>query len=347
MNIGYLQETLSSITEVKPLGKTAEVNGVLCHIIGLVRYGDILRLAALQYDDEFAERAEAAEIAELNGLHEKPETNRERLRGDRSLDMTNIFHAVQTIRIGEKQFEINEMETSRCDWQNWQIPVLLTEFLKQGWNPAGLEYQSMENLFLTFMRLSGDYDCLPDVGENPAVQLTFRREHIPHPVEQPLTLSVGTDYPDKLYFQDKNTGEKHWVQINRVYLADMWAEMRQTFNDPRLTEQFSAAELAEHQGEFERRFVTICPQGMCFPVIEYECEEDLYLQFYSQEWLDNLPQSNSSCIGFIMKPDKKAGISGLPLKAAVIEEPMPADRRIIDTELFSCSLPRQYDDVIL
>lgn len=347
MNIRYLQEMLSTITEVKPLGKTAEINGVLCHVIGLIRYGDILRLSVLQYDEKFAEDAEEAEIAELNGLHAKPQTNRELLRGNRNICDGNSLHAVQSIRIGEKQFDINEMETTRCDWQNLQIPVLLAEFLRQGWNPDGIEYQRMDNLLLTFVRLSGEYDCLPDVGENPKVLLTFRREYISHLVELPVILPVGTDYPDRLCFQDKNTGEKHWVQINRVYLMDIWAEMMKNFNDPRLTDKFSAAELAEHKAEFERRLAEICPQGMYFPVIEYECEEELSLQFHSREWLDAVPQNKNSSIGFSIKREEKTGILGLSLKSALIDEPMPKDCQIINTELFSYSLARQHDDVIM
>jgi len=44
------------------------------------------------------------------------------------------------------------------------------------------------------------------------------------------------------------------------------------FNDPRLKEQFTAEELEKSKRDFESRFAAICPRGMCFPVIEYECK---------------------------------------------------------------------------
>jgi len=36
MNIKYIQELLSRIDEIKIIGKTIEINGVICNIAGLV-----------------------------------------------------------------------------------------------------------------------------------------------------------------------------------------------------------------------------------------------------------------------------------------------------------------------
>ncbi len=340
MNIRNLQKMLSNITEIKPLGKTAKVNGVICHIIGLVRYEHVLRIVALQYDGAFAERIEADETA-------NPQTNREFLRSDKNMNMTNIFHAVNTISIGEKQFAVGGTETTRCDLQNWEMLVMLIEFLRLGWNPSGIEYQNIESLFLTIAELSGEYDCMPDFGESSVLHLTFRYEPVPYLVEQSVTLAVGTKYPDRLWFQDKNTEEKHWVQINRVYLLDIWEEAMKIFNDPCLTEKFTAAELERNKEEFERGLTAICPKCMCFPVIEYECEEDIALQFHSKTWLDAEPDDSGYCIGFLMKPDEKTGVLGLPLKTAMVQEPMPQDTLIIQSELFSYIKPQKYEDVTM
>jgi hypothetical protein len=53
--------------------------------------------------------------------------------------------------------------------------------------------------------------------------------------------------------------------------------------------------------------------------IEYECEEDIALQFHSKAWLDTTAADNNFCIGFI-KSDEKTGVLGLPLKTAIIYE---------------------------
>lgn len=351
MNIGFLRETLASITHVKPLGRTFEINEVLYHLVGLVRYGDVLKLAVLHYDENFAEEAELfdeiAEAWEVNEVSAKEETNREFLRQNLNNHNGQRIHALQSIRFGEMEFSISEMETTPCDWQNWDIPVLLTEFLRQGWDPTGIDYQQIDNLFLTFARLEGEYASLPEIGENPEIRLTFRKEYISHLVEHPVILPVGTDYQGRLSFAGKYTGGSHWVHINRVYLMDIWEEMGKVFNDPSVIEQFSAAELAEHKELFERQLREICPPGMYFPVIEYESEEDLSLQFHTGEWLDATPECTNSCMGFSFKGEKKTGVLGLPLKVALIQEPMPQDCQVINAELFSFNLAMQQEEIII
>ena len=48
MNIQYLQELISRISEIKIIGRTAEINGTIYHVMGIVRDGRRMRLLALQ-----------------------------------------------------------------------------------------------------------------------------------------------------------------------------------------------------------------------------------------------------------------------------------------------------------
>ena len=151
MNIQYLKEFISRITEIKIIGRTTEVNGVIYHIMGIVRDDRRLRFLALQYDEDFAAREEEAGIEELNApaQKQKARSNRECLRCGRKIDPVNIFWAGGNVKIGETQFDIKETENRRCDMQNWEIAVLFTEFLRCGWNPTGIDDQNIENMFLT------------------------------------------------------------------------------------------------------------------------------------------------------------------------------------------------------
>jgi len=155
-------------------------------------------------------------------------------------------------------------------------------------------------------------------------------------------LTVGGEYPDKLRFRDAAGGEERWAQINRVYLSDMWADMEKTFVDPKLQEQIAQAKL-----EFEERFLETCPKGMCFPIIEYECEEGIFLQFYFKAYLEATPISRNSVMGFIVRPDQPTGILGLKLKAAIIQEPVPANTVSIETELFQYQHTTTGDNIVL
>ena len=114
----------------------------------------------------------------------------------------------------------------------------------------------------------------------------------------------------------------------------MWEEMGKTFADPRLGDYMTSEEIAQAKLDFEKKFQKICPKGMYFPVIEYECDEDISLMFYSKSYLDAKPLHSNSGMAFILRPDQPTGISGLKLKAAVIQEPVPADTNIIEAELF-------------
>lgn len=347
MNLQNLQKLISRPMEIKIIGKTTEIKGVIYHVMGIVRYDSRIRLLALQYDEDFVRRVEEAEIAELDGLRGRVQTNRESLTGNRKIGTVNIFQAVSKVEIDDIQFNVEGIQNTRCNLQNWEIMATFAEFLRLGWDPTGIDYQNIDNLFFTRVEFAGEFDSIPNLGENPMMKFITRPEHTSYLVEQPVTLLVGAQYQDKLWFRDLQSGEKHWVQINRVYLCDLWADMLKNFDDPRLKEQFTPEELNERKADFESRFSEICPRGMRFPVIEYECEEGLTLQFYSKAWLDAEPEFKSSSMGFIIRPDEKSGILGFPLKAALIQEPMPENTDSIESELFWYNKCKKSDDVII
>lgn len=333
MNIRSLSNLLSQTDELTVIGKGAVVDGVICHVLGLVRSGRQLRLLVLQYDESFQQRVEEGEAAGLDGALVRSATNRMELAGRDRVESANPLQAVSVVGIGEREFAVHQSEHRRLHSQDCESVVILTEFLRHGWQPDGIDIQSIDMLFLCSLELDGDYAAIPTFGENPALRFSMRPASVACLVEQPITLTVGGSYPDRLWFRDAVTGEKHWAQINRVYLADMWVEMAKTFDDPRLHEKVTPEQIAQARSDFEERFIKICPRGMCFPIIEYECEEDISLQFYSRAYLDATPVHRSSAMGFIVSPDQPTGILGLKLKAAVIQEPFPANTISIEAEL--------------
>lgn len=347
MNIEGVQRQLSRIEEIAVIGKNAEVEGVICHVMGVVRYGSRIRLLILQYDEAFSRRIEEAKAADFNDIPAKPENNRMLMRGNLKYDAANPFRAVCKVSLGEREFAVHCSENRRLNSQDYEYILLLSEFLRQGWQPDGIEYQSLDHLFITSLELEGEYQAIPVFGPNPLLRFSLGTESISYLVEQPLTLYIGYDYPDKLWFRNAESGEKHWVQINRVYLSDMWAEMAKTFADPKIRESMTPEQIAQAKADFEERFSEICPRGMYFPIVEYECEEGIFLEFCSKAYLDAAPVRRSSAIGFIASPEQATGILGLKLKAAVIMEPVPAKTASIEAELFRYSVITKKDDIVL
>jgi len=86
--------------------------------------------------------------------------------------------------------------------------------------------------------------------------------------------------------------------------------------------------------ECEKYLPEICPRGMYFPVVEYECEDDMTVQFYYISFLDEKPVFGSGAMGFIVRPEQPADMPWLKLKTAVIQEPVPADTVTIEAEIF-------------
>lgn len=347
MNIGCLHEILSHIEEIKVIGKSAKEDGVTCNVMGVVHNGMEMRLLILQYDESFQQRFEESEAAELFDVTSAPESNRMMMRSGMKIDSINPFQSVLKVFIDEREFAVHSSEYRRLSTQDWEHLLIIAQFLNNGWQPNDIDYQNIDMLFLTSLTIDGDYNSIPDFNQDSELRFVNGPRNVVHMVEKPITLLVGGKYPEKVVFQDATAGTEHWVQINRVFLMDIWEEMNKTFNNHKLQEKMTPEEIVRARLEFEKKFSEICPRGMYFPVIEYECEEDIYLQFYSKSYLDAKPLHKSSGIGFIVRPDQPTGILGLRLKAAVIHEPVPADTDSIEAELFQCIHTITSGDILL
>jgi hypothetical protein len=342
MNIRYLQEIMARSSEIAVLGKSAEIDGVVCQVVGAVREGLKVRLLVLQYDAGFQERIEAAEteaVHEPCEALEMTERRRMLMHCDPAMNALTPFGAAYKVQIGDCVFGVSQSETKRLHPQDWESLLILTEFLRQGWQPAGIDFQSLDMLFLSILELEGEYESVPAFDKNAAFHFDMRPIGVTYQVGLPITLSIDGTYEDKLWFKNADNGEVHWAQINRVYLLDPWEEMAKTFANPEVLDSMAPEQMAQIRSEFENRFREICPKGLYFPVIEYECEEGISLQIYSKAFLNGIDDSRrrsnrSSAMGFIVSPDQTTGFLGLKLKAACIQEPVPADTVQIEVELF-------------
>jgi hypothetical protein len=115
---------------------------------------------------------------------------------------------------------------------------------------------------------------------------------------------------------------------------DMWGDMEKNFSDPKLLKHMTKEQIEEAKKNIEKSFIEACPKGMYYPVIEYECKEDISLEFHTKEFLESKPvHHGNGSIGFIISPDKPTGILGTKLRSAIIQEPVSANTEIIEAEL--------------
>lgn len=348
MNLQGLQQQISQIKEMAIIGRSTEINGVICHVMGMVLSNcNKLQMLVLQYDEVYRSKLEESEIADLSSFPADELSNRIELRRDKNPRPAVRLSSSEKVCIGGLELTSNESSSGICGTQEWDKLVLFSHFLINGWNPIGINTWELSTLFLTTLTFDGVYETIPEFDAEAQIRFNMRQDSMCHLVELPVTLSVGSEYPEKLYFSDKVSGERHWVQINKVTLCDMWTEILKTFDKPQMKERFSPEELDQHRAEFKKRFAEICPKGMCYMVIEYECEEDISLQFYSKRWLDTKPIYSNSSMGFFMKPDEQMGKLGMKLKAAVIQEPLEPDTSSIEAELFQYFKVYRQDDIVI
>ena len=129
---------------------------------------------------------------------------------------------------------------------------------------------------------------------------------------------------------------------------DMWDEMEKNFSNPKMLAHMTKEQIDEAREHLEKGLIEVCPKGKYYPVIEYESEDDISLEFHTRKFLDSKPvHHGNGSIGFIIRPDTPKGFLGTKLKAAIIQEPVLGNTYIIEAELFQYHKTVTPKDVIL
>lgn len=340
MTLQYLQDLIHSIDELRTISGTFTLHGTLCRALGLIRQRETVSLVFLQYNAAYNELLETAQIFELNDGMQACATNRDMLRKEQyAAHFPDAFEGSHTLFIGDASYTINITETGALRMQDWESLVLIAAFLCDGWQPESFLQLSYENLFFSRLELTGSYSTLAEISNNAPLRVAVRPANTVHPVEKTVSLSVGGRYSARRTFRDKKGKAEHWYYIERVSLFDPWKECERMFQDPRITKNHSFEELAKRQADIESLLILECPKGMCYPIVEYESEADIFLQFYLQDFLKCIPENpaSSQALMFRIRPDQPVGKNGLPLKACIVQTPVAPTTKRLALEPFSFS----------
>jgi len=342
MNIKDLQEDLSKLSEIFVVDKTVATDGGILHIMGVSYHENKLCLFTLQYDEIIADNIQRGEYEKLP----KRILNRDNIIYPKYKTSPDFLGFVDEIFIGDHKFETRRSDTTRCSTRYSEgIPTLLT-FLQKGWQGKGIEYQNLDMLFMTIYELEGDYQSMPDLGCNPSFRFIRDSSYNKYLVEQPINLIIDGEYEDKIWFSDKLTEGKYWIQINNVSLYDPRVKMEKAFSHPSYTERFSPVEIEKLKSEYEIN--EECPVGMGFIIIEYECEENITPKFHTSSWLESKYISKNSSRVIIVRPEKQTGICGLKLRAiAIDDQPLPVNTKEVNVELASYTKEIINGDIII
>lgn len=332
MNINQLYNDIQSIKEIRPIGKNITVDGVFCHCMGMALRNDgTLHMLVLEYDEEYRGRAEEMEISEQYRDQEK-HTYRSLRHLNENCSPALIFQETEAVHAGKHTWKVNIAESDICG-DKQKMTVLFSMFIINNWDFSGLECFNSEYLFLIDLYLEGEFEKIPEIKNEDRVCFALRENSICHFAEIPVHLTIGENRTEMIFY-DRKSGERHRAYINKTELCDMKKEMEKVFYSSEFKEKFSADEIAQCKEDFQERFGSTCEKDKRYCVVEYECEEHISLEFHSRQRLDAERESSSDAVGFLMKPNMEKGVSGMRVKAAVIQEPVNADTKSIDAELF-------------
>ena len=343
MQLQRLQQWIQEIGQPVVLGFEQRIGQTESCLLGWIGQGPATRLVALMWDPEAEALQEAYPGSEDIG--EGPTSgwsNRERMLHHLCHERTHPLQHAYEVTLGERSFPVREVTSARLNPLDWEYVALLTLFLHAGWRPERLASADEDQMWLTTLAVEGVDDLPVAAFAETPVSIAIRGAGTEHPVGLRLELPVGEAGEDpslfpRMHFSDANTGKTHWMQIERVMLFDPWAQVEETFASPAWAEQMTTAEREEARSRLLASIAEHCPRGMRYPVIEYTCEAGISLRFHAQSYLDAVPDQggNGGAFGIIAGASRETGRSGLRLRSAAIETPVPEGTESIAVECFA------------
>lgn len=229
----------------------------------------------------------------------------------------------------------------------WRLPKE-HPFRKEEW----------ENIELYRCQFSCPSGQLPQLNDDK-MKITWSQNVIRHFIEKPFQMPVlpfGEHAPKEIPFTicDQNNVVRNGVcYIYQVTLTDPRKEQEETFADPeyhrKMLEYVTPEEFEKTKQELSDLMDQVCPRGMYYPVVEYECTLDLQLSFHTKQYLDAQPDCSGKAAVMMYKADsdKQTGPHGLSMKADLIQEPVRADLTQLEAELFEGyeNIPEKEEDL--
>lgn len=325
MQLSYLEEIPNEYQKVLVIGKTIKRDGQKYHIVGMSS-GRTVQLHILE---PFLEKERARPV------RRRSVRQRRQLKEQGDQGFNSYLHC-REFQLGDKKIKMQGGSGGSLKYseQDYRTITLFIDMMRAGWNPPDwLKNEDWNHLQLVSLT-AANLKRLPKYTPDMPITILHHPDSVRHLLEKSVTFIVGK--ARSLCFTD-HMGDKVWCHINRVTLIDVWEDSERQFNDPRYVKKVTPEQLQEVKEHCYRALEESCPRGMCYFGIEYECSKDYSLQFYAREYLNSYPEcGNGSAVFFLMhlKPDRKTGVHGLPLKGCAIQTAVAPDTMKMPAELF-------------
>lgn len=317
--------------EIKIIGKDVEKEGRMYHIMALLRKEKKVMLSVLELCEPLEQKEHHFEEIRRNQMKQRIESETN----------SSFFMRIRSFQCGEAIYEVSGANSGNCQNGDFaEAYLLFIKLMQEGWSipETSFFYEvPWEHLSLTQVELRDEMELLPEWGDEIEVSFDTRTEE--GVLGLPVTLEVGKK--KEINFTLKN-GKNAVCYLHRVYLLDVWEEEQRKMEDPayrkRMLLHMTEAEFEQMKEHIFEALLTICPKGMCFPVVEYECTENVGLQFFEKEYLDTIEKPKNGSTSVILmrtKPEEEIGSHGLKLRACAIQVPVEKTTESMEAELFS------------
>lgn len=321
MQFSWLEDVSKKWKDILVIGKTIERDGKKYHIIGMTM-------------------EEAAKLYIIEPYEEQKRRNLKKKRTQRlilkeqEIEIIRYLHC-REFKIGNKKLCVQGGCGGVLRPENYEEIKLFLDMMDAGWKiPEWLRNEDWEGLQLVTLEIAS-LKRLPKYSPDMPITIKHDLGFEKHLLKRAKSMMIEIGKPLSFQFT-AHDGEKVQCHINNVMLIDVWEDARKQFSDAKYRERFTEEQLREIESNYYEVLSQNCPKGMYYIGIEYECSRDIQLQFYSKDFLESYPESHNGSAAFLMmrlKPDKKTGIHGLPLKGYAIDTPFAKDTTKVSVEL--------------
>ncbi len=260
-----------------------------------------------------------------------PRTNRE---SQKSIFNQSISPFLHGLKIGDYVFSISSVSGSYIEeTYNYSEQVQLVYLLSKGVQLGELEEEPLANLTMNCYRFSDKK--MPELisKDYERTELTFAATHIPVRVNKRLKLSSGTYKKPRIV---KIGGEEDvTVYISGVHFYDIWAKAEMEFEDKKYRDRFTKEELSKMKKQYLDMLPSICSKDCVLPVIEYECNKNYQMQFYTMDFLRRTVEQRNSFMLMNLRADKEYGPMGFENRVCGLEPVKKNFEGSFEVEIFN------------
>lgn len=319
--------------EIKVIGKEVKKEDKPYHIIGMTLKEKKAHLYVLELTKALSEREPWREKTPRESMKDNMEEDKN----------SSFFMHIRKFKDDDKIYETAGAVSGTIEQGDFcEAYMLFMRMHEAGWSineESAFIDIPWENIALTNIEFREEYDKLPQWSENMEVTI------LPVPanvfIEKPMELECGKTMETEFSLKD---GTQAVCYIEKVELMDVWAEQEKKFSDKdyreKMLQHMSEEEFEQMKKQFWEILEEHCPRGKYYLAIEYECSEDISLNFYDREYLDTIPKPHSGSASSLFmrtKPEKEIGKHGFKARGCVIQKPLDGDVKRLEAELFSYS----------